>query len=192
MEPCYPHSNWKPLMPLESTEIEIYRDIPLLRLCGFFYRVVRQQQIENVLSPLNVNSAGRYHSPGQSILYMSPELEWAQSAISPYMLEDRHRRFVIPLRVENALVFDQRDAKACDALKFDPRESNMPWRAALKTGNRPPSWANSDAVRGVPADGIIDPSRNIPGGWHLNLFKWNTADGPQVIVAGRPKEVFLD
>jgi hypothetical protein len=41
-------------------------------------------------------------------------------------------------------------------------------------------------VRAAGADGIIDRSRQIAGGWHLNLFRWNELGGPKVEIAGNP------
>jgi hypothetical protein len=55
----------------------------------------------------------------------------------------------------------------------------------------PPSWRNADAARAAGADGIIDRSRMIPGGWHLNLFRWNDLGGPSVTVSGEPLEINL-
>jgi hypothetical protein len=64
--------------------------------------------------------------------------------------------------------------------------SNSRWRKALLEGDEPPSWRNSDAARRAGADGIIDRSRGIVGGWHIALFRWNALGGPAVNVAGEP------
>ena len=102
---------------------------------------------------------------------MSPMLEWAIIAVSGYVREDGRPRVVVPLMVSNAYVLDQHDEDACDTLGVDRDLSNAPWRPALATGQEPPSWRNADAVRVAGADGIIDRSRMIPGGWHVNLFR---------------------
>ena len=34
-------------------------------------------------------------------------------------------------------------------------------------------------------------SRQIEGGWHLNLFRWNTLGGPRIEIAGDPTPVEL-
>jgi len=31
----------------------------------------------------------------------------------------------------------------------------------------------------------------IPGGWHLNLFRWNNLGGPSITVCGEPIEIKL-
>jgi hypothetical protein len=69
--------------------------------------------------------------------------------------------------------------------------SNAPWRTALLRGQEPPSWRNADAARAAGADGIIDRSRMIPGGWHVALFRWNDLGGPSITVSGDPIEIEL-
>jgi hypothetical protein len=122
---------------------------------------------------------------------MSPELEWAMIAVSGYIREDGRPRVVIPLMMSEARVFDQHDEEACRALGIDRDLSNAQWRAALDAGQESPSWRNADAVRAVGADGIIDRSRMIPGGWHVNLFRWNELGGPSVSVCGKPIAIEL-
>jgi len=102
---------------------------------------------------------------------MSPTIEWATIAVSGYIREDNRPRVVVPLMVSDAYVLDQHDEDACWRLGIDRALSNVPWRPALALGQEPPSWKNSDAARAAGADGIIDRSRMIPGGWHLNLFR---------------------
>ncbi|WP_375337026.1 RES domain-containing protein [Rhizobium lentis] len=69
--------------------------------------------------------------------------------------------------------------------------SNLSWRSALTAGEEPPSWRTADAARAAGAEGIIDRSRLIPGGWHLNLFRWNVLGGPSVEVSGDRVEIRL-
>jgi hypothetical protein len=122
---------------------------------------------------------------------MSPKLEWAMIAVSGYIREDGRPRVVIPLMVSEARVFDQHDEEACRTLGIDREHSNAGWRQALEAGSEPPSWRNADAVRAAGADGIIDRSRMIPGGWHVNLFRWNELGGPSVSVCGEPVAIKL-
>ncbi|WP_246590428.1 RES domain-containing protein [Rhizobium lentis] len=122
---------------------------------------------------------------------MSASAEWAIMAISVYMREDGRRRVVVPLSVGNALVLDQHAQQACERLGIDRNVSNLSWRFALTAGEEPPSWRTADAARAAGADGIIDRSRLIPGGWHLNLFRWNVLGGPSVEVSGDPVEIRL-
>lgn len=99
--------------------------------------------------------------------------------------------FVVPLLVNDAIVVDQHDRQACEQLGIDRELSNQSWRSALEAGREPSSWRNADAARAAGADGIIDRSRLIPGGWHLNLFRWNALGGPSVEVCGDPVEIKL-
>jgi RES domain-containing protein len=157
---------------------------------GRFFRSVAADRLDSVLTP-NPESAGRYHRPGQPTLYMSPFAEWSIMAISGYMREDQHPRFLVPVMVGPAMVVDQRDEQACEALGIDRSLSSKSWRDALLAGEEPPSWKNSDLARTTGADGLIDCSRMIAGGWHLNLFRWNHRGGPQVEVCGEPVEIRL-
>lgn len=153
-------------------------------ISGRFYRSVLAERVDNVLDPPSPQSAGRYHRHGQPALYMSPEPEWAIRAISGYMREDGKARMLVPLLVTEALVLDQHDGALCEKLGIDRTGSNVSWRTALEAGGEPPSWKTSDIARASGADGLIDPSRNIPGGWHLDLFRWNGLGGPRVEVVG--------
>lgn len=122
---------------------------------------------------------------------MSPKPEWATIAVSGYIREDGRPRVVVPLMVSEAHVFDQHDEEACRLLGIDRDLSNAPWRPALETGQEPLSWLNADAVRRTGADGIIDRSRMIPGGWHVNMFRWNELGGPSIVVSGDPIAIRL-
>jgi len=122
---------------------------------------------------------------------MSPSVEWAIIAVSGYIREDGRPRVVVPLLVGEALVLDQHDEESCHLLGIDREQSNAPWRPALADGLEPPSWRNADTARAFGADGIIDRSRQIPGGWRLNLFRWNDLGGPRVSVRGEPIKIEL-
>jgi hypothetical protein len=165
--------------------------IPLRAVSGHFFRSVQSDRIEDVLTPPTKTSAGRYHRPGQATLYMSPKLEWAIIAVSSYIREDGRPRVVVPLLVSRAEVFDQHDKEACRILGIDRDLSNAPWRSALAAGQEPLSWRSADAARLAGADGIIDRSRQITDGWHLNLFRWNELGGPSVSVCGDPVPIRL-
>jgi RES domain-containing protein len=165
--------------------------VPLRRVEGAFFRAVLADRVAEVLDPPAAGSAGRYHRLGQAALYMSPSVEWATIAVSGYIREDDRARVVVPVWVSGAKIFDQHDATACEALGIDREDSNVPWRAALAEGREPPSWRNADRARAAGADGIIDRSRMIPGGWHLNLFRWNALGGPEVRVCGEAVAIRL-
>ena len=160
--------------------------VPFRRIGGRFYRAVLADRTERALDPPGPHSAGRYHRPGERALYMSAEPDWACIAVGGYMAEDGLPRVIVPVDVDEAHVFDQHDQAACAALGIDREHSNVRWRPELADGREPPSWRNSDAARAAGADGIIDRSRGIVGGWHVTLFRWNEPGAPQVRVAGEP------
>lgn len=158
--------------------------MPLLTVRGRFYRAILASRVDHVLAPPGPDSAGRYHRLGQPALYVTASPEWATIAVSGYMREDGLPRVIVPLAVGEAQVFDQRDAQACATLGIDREASNANWRSMLATGQEPSSWRNADAARAIGADGIIDRSRHIPGGWHITFFRWNALGGPTISVCG--------
>jgi len=165
--------------------------IPLRKVEGTFFRSILANRLEYVLAPPPAESAGRYHRRGQAALYMSPTIEWSMIAVSGYIREDGQQRVVMPIKISEAYVLDQHDEDVCKLIGIDRDLSNAPWRSALGVGQEPPSWRNSDAARLAGADGIIDRSRMIPGGWHLTLFRWNDLGGPSVSVCGEPIDIHL-
>ena len=160
--------------------------LPLRGICGRFWRAIAADRAEQVLDPPGPGNAGRYHRLGQQALYITLEADWATIAIGRYMLADGVERVVVPLELNGAEVFDQRNPAACAALGIDAAQSQVRWNDELAAGREPPSWAASDAARAAGAQGIIDVSRGIAGGWHVCLFAWNQPDAPQVRVAGQP------
>ena len=160
--------------------------VPLRIVSGRFWRAIAADRAASVLDPPGPESAGRYHRPDQPALYITPESDWATIAIGRYLLADGVDRVVVPLDLDGACVFDQRDPEACAMLGIDPEQSQVRWNDELAAGREPPSWRASDAARSVGAQGIIDVSRGIEGGWHVCLFEWNVAGEPQVRVAGEP------
>ncbi|ARO15442.1 hypothetical protein BVG79_02102 [Ketogulonicigenium robustum] len=112
-------------------------------------------------------------------------------AVAGYMREDGVARVVVPLQVDGAWLLDLRDPIACCAVGIDPEWSRASWRQALSAGAAPASWAIADAARAAGADGLVDPSRSIPGGWHVNLFHWNIPSAPQIQIVGAPETVVL-
>jgi hypothetical protein len=143
-------------------------------------------RVAQVLDPPGPQSTGRYHRPGEAALYITREADWATIALGRYMLADGLTRVAVPLELDSAILLDQRDTAACLALGFDPARSQARWQSAMAAGEEPPSWQASDAARRSGADGLVDPSRGIAGGWHVVLFRWNVPGAPQLSVAGNP------
>ena len=161
------------------------RRVPLRQLGGRFYRAIVADRLAALLDPPAPQSAGRYHRHGEPALYLTPEADWAAIAVGRYQAEDGLPRLIVPLDVSAAQVVDQHDEAVCQLLAIDRDQSNLGWRQALERGDEPPSWAASDAARRCGADGIIDRSRGIVGGWHVTLFRWNVPGAPLVVAAGQ-------
>ena len=151
---------------------------------GRFYRAIRADRLAAVLDPPLADGTGRYHRPGQSALYVTPQADWAAIAIGRYWLADGAERMIVPLDIDHAALVDQRDPAACAALGIDRDASDLGWQQALAAGQTPPSWRASDIARAAGADGLIDRSRGIAGGWHVTLFHWNRAGAPTVTLGG--------
>lgn len=161
-------------------------DRDLLRVSGRFYRSFLADRIGQVLDPPGPDSAGRYHRPGQPAMYITREADWAVIATGIYAAEDGQQRVIVPLELDGALVLDQHDAAVLVAHRLELDDAMARWRPHLAQGREAPSWRNSDAARACGADGIVDPSRGIIGGWHVALFRWNELGAPRLRVAGDP------
>lgn len=161
--------------------------IRLLTVEGRFWRAMCADRLGAVLDAPGPESAGRYHRPGQPALHVTRHADWATIALGVYLHEDGAPRLAVPLEIEPARLVDQRDPDTCRALGIDAADSALSWRAALAAGEEPPSWRAADAARAAGADGIVDPSRGIEGGWHAVLFRWNVPGAPSVRVTGSPE-----
>ncbi|WP_273691350.1 RES domain-containing protein [Ketogulonicigenium vulgare] len=95
-----------------------------------------------------------------------------------------HPPHLVPLQADQLWLFDPRDTDEAAALGVDPAWSQASWQGALAERRAPPSWQIADAARRAGADGIIDPSRQIAGGWHVTLFRWDNVRvaGPGVLL----------
>jgi hypothetical protein len=160
--------------------------VKLTPISGRFWRAVVPDAVDAVLDSVRPGSAGRYHRPGQSALYMTLHADWAAIAVGRYMFETGIGRLIVPLRIDSARLVDPRDPAQCAALGIDPADGQARWRPIVDVGGEPPSWRLSDAARVCGADGLIDPSRGITGGWHVTLFRWNVAGAPTLAVDGDP------
>lgn len=156
----------------------------LLSISGKFWRAVPTDRVGQVLDPPGPDNAGRYHRPGEPVLYITGEADWATIALGRYMAADGIPRVAVPLELDAAKLLDQRESEACIALGFDPARSQARWQDALAAGDEPPSWQASDVARACGADGLVDSSRGIVGGWHVVLFRWNAPGAPQLRVCG--------
>lgn len=67
---------------------------------------------------------------------------------------------------------------------MNPADARAPWQEFAASGGTPSSWLVRDQLVAADANGLIDPSRQRPGLWHLVLFRWNTPGTPTARVSG--------
>lgn len=157
---------------------------PFSAVTGRFHRAVDPRFRDAVLS--GSRSAGRYSRPDQPTLYLSATPEGVAAAMVAHRDERAPDLDVVALQVAADRIVDLRDPRATAAVGIDPADAAAPWRDAVRAGDRPRSWGVRAQLEGIGARGLIDPSRQRPGLWHLVLFRWNEDDAAQVEVVGRP------
>ncbi|MBO1768807.1 RES domain-containing protein [Agrococcus sp. TF02-5] len=92
---------------------------------------------------------------------------------------------VVEVDVEASGIVDLRDADALAAAGIDVADAAAPWQDVAAAGGTPRSWTVRDRLLELGANGVIDPSRQRPGLWHLVLFRWNEAGAPTVRLRRR-------
>lgn len=89
-------------------------------------------------------------------------------------------RQILVFDVAAANIFDLRVPQALERVRREAGDPFADWEAVVATGGEPSSWRARDWIEGTGARGLIDPSRQAPGLWHLVLFSWNAAGSPSV------------
>lgn len=98
-----------------------------------------------------------------------------------------HRRTeleVLRFEVEAEQIVDLRDGAALESVGLDPADAAADWQGLVSRGETPPSWRVREVLESRGAHGLIDPSRQQPGLWHLCLFRWNTVGASLVREVG--------
>lgn len=152
-------------------------------ITGTFYRAIDPMHMGSALD--GSRGEGRFNAADQPTLYLSSSRDGVAAAMIKHTSADDPARNVIAVSVENALVFDIRDAEARDSAGISLDDAASDWQEQLRENTRPRSWAVRDAIEQTGAHGLIDPSRKSPGLWHLVLFRWNTPGAPAVTVEER-------
>ena len=105
------------------------------------------------------------------------------------MISHQHNRatriIVVTVRVHATRIADLRDSVSMDRMGVDPTLASQPWQESFEEGKTPLSWKVREMLEARGALGLIDPSRKVPGLWHLTLFTWNCPGCPTAIV-GHP------
>lgn len=152
----------------------------LVSVQGRFYRAVPSNPD---IDPLRGSrGAGRYSRAGQSNLYLSASADGVSAAMQAHPNQDRYERITIALDVVAPAIFDLRDIDACHAAGIDRHDAFAPWQEIAISGGTPASWHVRDRLEAMGARGLLDPSRQSPGLWHLCLFEWNNPGAATVKV----------
>jgi RES domain-containing protein len=145
---------------------------------GIFYRAVETVHIDAALA--GSRQPGRYSASDQPTLYLSASREGVAAAMPAHTAGDAGSRTVLRFHVEATDIFDLRDQAAIAEVRAAAGEPFGAWQRLAGSGVEPPSWRVRRWVEGQGMHGLIDPSREAPGLWHLALFRWNVPGAPTV------------
>ncbi|MCR9212542.1 MAG: RES family NAD+ phosphorylase [Proteobacteria bacterium] len=131
--------------------------------------------------------AARFNRPGQDALYLSPDEASARVAIGEYVQEGDPPRVLLSYEVDACTLLDLRLPEAADIYEL----ARQSWRPPFARGEAPPSWEAADLIRNLGHVGLIDPSRQQPGLWHITLLRWNEPGAPKVRQIGKPVPISI-
>ena len=139
--------------------------LPLWRMIG----------IRHQFSPTSGEGArlygGRWNRKGHSALYLAGD---AVTAVAEYYQGLPKPGTLVPYHLDASAIADLTNATAgpCDARVAEALAAN--WKAmALLDGKTPPSWALTEELIAVGAQGALVPSVQNPGGRNLVLWQWH-------------------
>lgn len=136
-----------------------------------FYRAVDPEYRATALT--GSRTAARYSRQEQPTLYLSSSLDGVRAALAAHLTNRAQNLEVISLNVTADRLLDLRDEHARRHHGIDLADAMAPWQDVVAAGGTPSSWTVRDKLEAAGVRGIIDPSRNGPGLWHLVLFAWN-------------------
>lgn len=148
------------------------------RVEGVFHRSISAGHRDRVLD--GSAQPGRYSRLNETSLYLSSSREGVEAAMTAHTRDGGPERVIVPVRVMADRIFDLRDLGACAKAGIDRDRAVADWQDIVRAGGEAPSWQVADAIRALGANGLIDPSRQVPGLWHLVLFRWNVPGGAEV------------
>lgn len=150
----------------------------LCEVKGILFRAVAPEYHANALA--GSRGAGRYAAPDQPTLYLSASRRGVDAAMVAHGGLAGGTRAVLAFHVEAQAIFDLRDEAALAKVRAAAGEPFGAWQQQAAAGLEPPSWRVRDWIEAQGAEGLIDPSRQVPGLWHLVLFRWNVPGAPRV------------
>lgn len=145
---------------------------------GIFYRAVDATHADAALA--GSRRAGRYSAPDQPTLYLSASPEGVAAAMIAHRTGEVTRT-VLGFDVTATNIFDLRDQVAVARVRAAAGETFGAWQQSVDSGAEPASWRVRRWIEAQGANGLIDPSRQAPGLWHLVLFRWNVPGAPTVL-----------
>lgn len=149
-------------------------------VAGTFYRAIDPAFREHAIA--GSRSAGRYSRADQPTLYLSASPDGVQASMLAHRDSRASALETLEVQVEAKRIADLRDAASLAVLGIDVGDAAAPWQELAAAGGTPPSWGVRDRLIVAGADGLIDPSRQRPGLWHLVLFRWNEPGAPTVML----------
>jgi len=156
---------------------------------GTFVRIVYTDDTDIHLEQGHTHRpAARFNRAGQDALYLSPDERSARVAISGYVRWEDPPRVLIQFEVSSCSLLDFRHPDATDIYEL----ARQPWQPSFKRGEAPISWQAADIIRDMGHMGLIDPSRQCPGLWHIALLKWNVPGAPTVRRIGEPIPISIN
>ncbi len=147
---------------------------------GVFYRTIDPIYRDKIIAGSRL--PGRYSTSEQPTLYLSATQQGMNAAINVHKANRSTEKEVRRIKVTGDQIFDLLDEAACKTANIELCSAISPWQPDVSEGRKPRSWAVRDRIIQLGGVGLIDPSRQIPGLWHLVLFQWNQENAPQVEV----------
>lgn len=151
----------------------------LRNVSGTFFRAVDAAHTDAALS--GSRRAGRYSAPDQPTLYLSASPDGVAAAMVAHSVDVAPARAMLAFQVMASAIFDLRDEAAIKAVRAAAGDPFAAWQEQAATSAEPPSWRARTWIEAQGANGLIDPSRQAPGLWHLVLFRWNVPGAPTVL-----------
>ncbi|MEH6404641.1 MAG: RES family NAD+ phosphorylase [Sneathiella sp.] len=159
-----------------------------IEVSGVFVKIAYANDAEMPLKRgLSGRPAARFNRPGQDALYLSPDEQSARAAIGEYVRDDDPPRVLIHYQVERCTLLDLRHRDAATIYGL----ARQSWQDVVANGDEPTSWEAADTIREARHAGLIDPSRQRPGFWHITLLRWNEPGAPSVSQIKDPTPIFL-
>ena len=150
----------------------------LSSVAGTFFRAVDRDHVAAALDGSRVH--GRYSRSDQPTLYLSASPAGVRAAMVAHQRSTDNPREVVAFRVDGEAIFDLRDRASIAEARAQAGDPFANWQEAIARGESPASWRVRDWIEAQGANGLLDPSRQSSGLWHLVLFRWNVAGAPFV------------